>query len=363
MPRILSTITALTFCASPALAEVPSVATDIAPIHSLVSQVMGGLGEPSLLMSQGASPHDYALRPSDAKHLQQADVVFWTSDNLAPWLGKTITTLAPNAVSVPLAESEASLKISFREGMTFDDHEHGTGEGYVDHDEEHDHHDADDDDHHDADEHDEHGDEHMDAHEEHHDEHGDEHDDHDDDNAEAHDEHGHDHSGTDPHAWLDPQNAIIWLDLIAHTLSEIDPDNAQTYADNAALSHVALEDLIKRIDVQLADEHDLKFVVFHDAYHYFEARFGLSAMGAISLGDAAAPSPMRIAELRDKITTQGVDCVLSEPQFNAGLVDTLLEGTSAARGVIDPLGQNIALGPDFYPALIQGVADSFDVCR
>lgn len=329
MPRIISTFTTLTLCASPALAEVPRVATDIAPIHSLVAQVLGELGEPSLLMSQGASPHDYALRPSDAKHLQQADVVFWSSDELVPWLGTTIGTLAPTAISVPLAEADESLKINFREGLTFDAHVHGSGGGHVDHDAYEDHHDD---------------------HEEH----------NADENSEAVE---HDHSGVDPHAWLDPQNAIVWLDLIASTLSEIDPENAQSYTDNAQASHVALTALIQRIDVQLSDEKDLKFMVFHDAYHYFEARFELSAMGAISLGDASAPSPMRISKLRDKIAIEGVDCILSEPQFSVGLVETLLEGTPAARGVIDPLGQNIELGPDFYPILIQGVADSFDVCR
>jgi zinc transport system substrate-binding protein len=346
MPRILSTITTLTLCASPALAEVPNVATDIAPIHSLVAQVLGDLGAPTLLMSQGSSPHNYALRPSDARNLQQADVVFWSSDELAPWLGATIDTLAPKAISVPLGDAEESIKINFREGLTFDAHVHGEGEGHVDHDDDHDDHDDAHDDHDDA-----------------HDDHDDAHDDHDGHEGEDAHAHEHDHSGIDPHAWLDPQNAIIWLDLIANTLSEIDPEHAQTYTDNAQASHVVLEALIQSVDAQLSGDKDLKFMVFHDAYHYFEARFGLSAMGAISLSDASAPSPMRIAELREKIAAQGVDCVFSEPQFNAGLVDTVLEGTSAARGVIDPMGQNIELGPNFYPILIQGVADSFDVCR
>jgi zinc transport system substrate-binding protein len=153
------------------------------------------------------------------------------------------------------------------------------------------------------------------------------------------------------------------LNVIAKNLSELDAENAQTYAANAAEGAAELAALTVRVQDQLADEHDLKFVVFHDAYHYFEARFDLNAMGAISLGDAAAPSPARISELQDMIKDQGVNCVLSEPQFNAGLVKTLLAGTSAHGGVIDPLGQGIEIGPDFYGNLIQGVADSFDACR
>lgn len=362
MNRYTSTFAALMLTAAPVMAQVPTVTSDIGPVHSLVAQVMGDLGEPTLLLEKGASPHDYAMRPSDAKNLQNADVVFWIGDALSPWLEGAISNLAPDAVSVPLLEAEATLTVEFREGLTFEDHDH------ADHDDDHADHD---------DDHAEHGDDDHDAHEERadHDDHEGEdhkeHDDHDDhknddshDNHEEHGDHdGHDHSGVDPHAWLDPKNAVIWLDVIAHTLADVDPENAETYAQNAAAAAAELSALTAQLQQQLADESDLKFVVFHDAYHYFETRFGLAAMGAISLGDAAAPSPARISELRESIKDKGVDCVFSEPQFNAGLVATLLDGTSAHSGVIDPLGVGIVSGPDFYAKLIQGVADSFDACR
>lgn len=359
MLRNIISLTTFMLYGTSALAQAPNVATDIAPIQSLVAQVMGDLGAPTVLMEKGASPHSYALRPSDAKNLQRADVVIWTGDALAPWLGKAIDTLADDAVSVPLLEHDATLTIDFREGTTFEDHDH------EDHDE----------DHHDEEGHDEEG--HAEEHheEEHHEDedhtdHSDEHDahdDHDDDHDEGHDggdTHAeHDLDGIDPHAWLDPQNAIAWLDVIADTLSEQDPENAQTYADNAAQSAANLRDLTATLQNQLADDLDVKFVVFHDAYHYFETRFGLAALGSISLGDGSAPSPARISELQHMIAEKGVDCVMSEPQFNPGLVKTLLEGTSAHTSVIDPLGQGIPAGPDFYAKLIQGVADSFDACR
>lgn len=321
MTRTLAVCSALLLSTAPVMADVPTVTTDIAPVHSLAAQVMAGVGAPSVLMKQDASPHDYALRPSDAKNLQDADVVFWIGDGLTPWLGDAITTLSPDALSVSLLENAVTRQVEFREGLTFEDHDH--------------------------DEHDDHANE---------DQHEDEH--------EGHDDHeGHDHSGVDPHAWLDPENAIAWLGLIAQTLSELDPENADTYAANGANSAAKLAELTGDLKDQLADEQGIKFVVFHDAYHYFEARFGLSAMGAISLGDAAAPSPARISELQDMIKDKGVDCVLSEPQFNAGLVRTLLAGTPAHSGVIDPLGQGLDMGADFYGQLIQGVADSFDACR
>ncbi|RPE66295.1 zinc transport system substrate-binding protein [Pacificibacter maritimus] len=349
---------ALAVSVSPVMADVPKVVTDIAPIHSLVSQVMGDLGAPSLLMEQNASPHDYALRPSDARNLQQADAVFWVGSELTPWLDESIGKLASKAVSVELIETQDSLTLEFREGALFEHHVHGDGEGQVDHDhEKHDHDELAQDDHH----------EHADHHDHH------DHDDHDGHAQDDHDDHehhnddessdGHDHSGVDPHAWLDPQNAITWLGVISQTLSDLDPENAATYAQNAVSSQADLADLITDLQNQLEGERDMKFVVFHDAYHYFEARFGLSAMGAISLSDATPPSPKRIVELRNHIKEAGIDCVMSEPQFNMGLVDTVLEGTSAFKGVIDPLGRNIAVGAAFYGDLIQGVADSFDVCR
>jgi len=364
MTRYISAFAALMLSTSPVMAQVPTVATDIAPIHSLVAQVMGDLGEPTLLMDQSASPHSYAMRPSEARNLQQAGVVFWSGNALTPWLGGAIDTLAPNAVSVPLIEEEASIKLEFRQGATFEAHDHDDHAADEDHDDhDHDDHAADQD--HDDHDHDDHAaDQDHDDHD--HDDHAadEDHDDHDHDDHAADEGHeGHDHTGLDPHAWLDPQNAIAWLDVIAKTLSDLDAENAQTYAANAAEGAVQLTALTERLQEQLADEHDLKFVVFHDAYHYFESRFDLNAAGAISLSDGAAPSPARISELQHMIKDEGVDCVFAEPQFNAGLVKTILEGTSAHSGVIDPLGRDIDLGPDFYGKLIQGVADSFDACR
>ncbi|SDF59174.1 zinc transport system substrate-binding protein [Celeribacter baekdonensis] len=332
---------ALALCSTAAVtttaaqAEVPNVVTDIAPIQSLAALVMGDLGAPVALMRQGASPHDYALRPSDAEALQSADLVLWTGPELAPWLAEMVGKVAPEAVSVPLAELDGAVELPFREGATFEKHVHGE-EGHDDH-ADHDDHDA-------------------------HDDHAD--DDHADDDHADHDHADDDHAGEshDPHSWLDPMNGRIWLGEIATQLAALDPDNAETYRANATAAQAQLDEMIQTISTEMMPLQDMNFIVFHDAYQYFENRFGLSAAGAISLGDATAPSPARIREIQDEIKAQNVTCVFSEPQFSAALVETVLDGTSAKSAVIDPLGVEITPGAGFYGDLIKEVAAAFASC-
>lgn len=301
---------------SAALADVPSVATDIPPVHGLVSMVMGDLGAPALLVEPGASPHGYALRPSQAAALQDADAVFWIGHDLTPWLEAPLDNLATRAVVVELLDAEGAVVHPFRVDAVF---------ASVDHDD--------------------HG----------HDEH-DEHDDHD----MGHD--GHDHDGTDPHAWLDPENAVVWLARIAETLAELDPDNAGAYHANAAAAQTEIAALGDQTAARLAPVSNHSFVVFHDAFQYFEHRFDLASAGAISMSDASSPSAARIAEISDAVAEQGVVCVFSEPQFNPGLVATIAGSAELNTGVIDPLGTPLELGATFYPALIRSVADAVELC-
>ena len=354
---------------APALADVPRVAVDIAPVHALVAKVMAGVGAPDLVVPPGASPHGYALRPSEAAVLQGADLVIWVGPGLTPWLADPLDTLAPDAARLSLLEADGVRLLDFRQGVRFAAHDHGS-------------HDADGEkDAHDDDGHEEHGHEehsHDDrghdeqAHEEHgHDDHGHEEHAHDDHGHEehAHDDHGHgdhghddhDHSGTDPHAWLDPVNAGVWLGVIADELSRLDPENAARYAANASQAQAGLTALEAEIAARMG-QLDGQFIVFHDAYHYFEARFGVEAAGAISLSDAAPPGPARVAEIRDLVADQAITCVFAEPQFNRGLVDAVFDGTGVNIGVIDPLGATLTPGTDLYAALMQGMAASFESC-
>ena len=173
---------------------------------------------------------------------------------------------------------------------------------------------------------------------------------------------GHAHDGHDPHAWLSPDNAEAWLDAIAAELSRVDPGNADAYAANAAAGSDELEALIAEIEAILEPVRGRSFIVFHDAYQYFEASFDLPSSGAISLGDATRPSPARIERIRDRVAEAGVSCVLAEPQFDPGLVETVLDGTEARSGVLDPLGSDLSPGPDLYPRLMRTLARTLADC-
>ncbi len=305
-------------------AAVPVVTVDIAPVHSLVAQVMGELGEPNLALSPGASPHGYSMRPSEAQAVQDADIVFWTSASLTPWLSEAIGTLAPDAKSVELLELPDTTTLVLRESALFEAHGH---------DDEH------------SGEEDEHSDEETDE------------EDHDEEKG-----HGHETQANDPHAWLAPSNAAVWLDAIAAELSTMDPENANTYASNAASGKVDLKELEGSIEKVLEPARDHNFIVFHDAYQYFETAFDFPASGAISISDASKPGPARLQEIRDRVKNAYVRCVLSEPQFNTDLIDTVLDGTDARSAVLDPLGSHIDLGPELYPRLMQELAQTLADC-
>lgn len=359
---VLALGVAATMMSSTALAEVPRVATDIAPVHALVARVMDGVGAPDLVIAQGASPHEYSLRPSEAGALQEADLVFWIGEDLTPWMEDALETLADDAQVIGLLEADGVTRLDFREGALFEAHVHG--DEHDDH-EDHEGHDHDHDDH--AEEHDDHDHEGHDHDEHEHEEHAhdEKHDDHDheghDDHA-GHDHDGHHHGAHDPHAWLSPDNAGVWLNAIAAALSAADPDNAGTYYANAAAGREELTALSGEINGILDPVRGGKFIVFHDAYQYFETAFDVAASGAISLSDASDPSPARVAEIRDRVADESITCVLSEPQFNQNLVATVMEGTEARTAVIDPLGVDIELGPEFYPQLLRNLATTLAEC-
>lgn len=341
---------AATLLAGTALADVPKVAVDIAPVHSLVARVMQGVGEPALIVPAAASPHHYSLRPSEAAALQEADLVFWVSRDLSPWLEGAIETLAGDATVTELLEVDGTTELPFRENALFEAHSHD------DHDD-HDHDDHDHDHDHDDHAHDDHGHDHDDHA---HDDHGHDHDDHAHDDHDDH--HGHHHGAHDPHAWLSPDNGAVWLNAIAAQLSMADPENAGAYFANAAAGQDELVALSTEINGILDPVRGRNFIVFHDAYQYFETAFNFPASGAISISDASDPSPARIAEIQARVTEQGVSCVLSEPQFNPGIVATVMGGSEARTGVLDPLGSDLAQGPDLYGNMLRNLAKALANC-
>ncbi|RYH09497.1 zinc ABC transporter substrate-binding protein [Tropicimonas sp. IMCC6043] len=312
-PSPTALVAAIAFCGT-AGAEVPRVAVDVAPVQSLVAQVMGDLGVPDLVLPPGASPHGYALRPSEARALAEADLVFWVGEELTPWLGDTLDTLAGEARRIALLDTPGTLRLAFRNEAVFEIFEADSEEGDF-----HDH----------ADE----------------------------------DDHDHAHEGVDPHAWLAPENAANWIGVIAAALMEADPENATLYAANAVTARARIGELADTLTVQLEPLVGLRFVVFHDAFQYFETSVGLPALGAISLGDASGPGAARVGHLRDLVQNEGVTCIAAEPQFNPALVETIAGGAEIRTTVLDPLGANLESGPDFYASLLEGLADGLLACR
>ncbi len=339
MPTIRSiTLTLLLATFSLPVLAAPRVVADITPVHSLVAQVMAGVGEPALVIQRGASPHSYALRPSEAAALERADVVFWMGEELTPWLDGALGNLAADAEQVALLHAPETIRYAFRDRVLNE----ATG-------------------HHDGDEHD-HGHDEHDHHEHDHHDHHDQHDDHDDHGHDTHAQHDHAHDGVDPHAWLDPVNARYWLSVIATTLAAQDPANADQYQANAAAAQADIDTLINQTGQALSPVADVPFIVFHDAYQYLERRFELNTVGAISLSDARDPSPSHIADIRAIVAEEQARCVFAEPQFNPDLVETVLNGTQAQTGVIDPLGSDIATGPDFYANWMRAMTKSLLDC-
>ena len=331
MSRLFSTVSAITLLTgSAALADSPRVVADIAPVHSLVSRVMDGIGKPDLIVPNETSPHDYRLRPADAEALENAGLVFWMGEGLTPWMERALESLSGEATIVELLALDETKTLPFREGALFDAHDHSEHDDHDDHDD-HDH--------------------------------DKEHDDHDDHDDHGHDDHaGHDHGEFDPHAWLSTDNAKTWLNVIAAKLSSIDPTNAGGYFANASEAIVELDALDKEVDEMLDTVRGGKFIVFHDAYQYFETVYDFPASGAISLGDASDPGAARIAEIAKRIESENIQCVLSEPQFNANMVDNVMAGTEAKTEVIDPLGFGIEPGSSLYTKLIKGMATSLVNC-
>ncbi|MDE0693149.1 MAG: zinc ABC transporter substrate-binding protein [Gammaproteobacteria bacterium] len=293
---------------SPGLsAEQLQVAATIKPVHSLVSAVMAGVATPGLVIKGATSPHNFAMRPSSARMLEQADVVFLVGEAVETSVMQSIVTLAPDARVVELAAAEGMVLRRLREGGNFERNSHTQRHaGAVDG--------------------------------------------------------GQGGTAFDMHVWLDPVNAGVMVRAIAEVLGEADPGNAATYAANAERLQVELRQLGEEVAATLAPVQDQAFLVFHDAYQHFEARFGLFAAGSAVVSADRSPGVRRIRELRAKVQELGVTCVMFEPQFDPRIVHVIAQGTEAKVGSVDPLGSTIDSGPEFYATLLRNVAASFKDC-
>ena len=285
---------------------------------------MDGVAKPDLIVDGYASPHGFALKPTHAKMLQEADLVFWVGEDLENFLEKPLKSIAKKAEKIELMGIKGLTKLKFRERNIFDEHGHKE---------------------------DEHG------HKE--DEHGHKEDEH----GHKEDEHGHDehaHGEHDPHIWLDPMNAKIILSEMAEHLIENDSKNEAKYKANLKKAHKDLDKLIKKVKSEL--NKDFKSIVFHDAYQYFEKRFDINVLGAFTVNTDVMPGAEQLAEIREVIEHDKVSCIFSEPQFNPDIIKAVAKDTNVATGVIDPLGATLNPGKDLYFDLIGNMSKSFKGC-
>ena len=348
LPIILTLLSFLTTFTS-ANAEIKVVAS-IKPIHSLVSYLMDGIGKPDLIVDGYASPHGFAMKPSHAKMLQNADLIFWVGEDLENFLEKPLSSIAKKAEKIELIEIKGLQVLKFRERNIFDEHDHD--HGHDDHgkkEDDHDDHGHDDDHGKKEDDHDDHG---------HDDDHGKKEDDHDD---HGHDDHeGHAHGEFDPHIWLDPINAKAMLNEMAEHLIENDPKNEAKYKSNLAK---ALQEIDKlTIDVMTDLSNSVSSIVFHDAYQYFEERFNVKVLGAFTVNTDVMPGAEQLAEIREIIEHDKVACVFSEPQFNPDIIKAVAKDMNIKTGVVDPLGATLDPGKDLYFNLIRNMSASFKGC-
>ncbi len=325
LPFILSILSFLTIFV-PANAEI-KVVTSIKPIHSLASYLMDGVTKPDLIVDGYASPHGFALKPSHAKMLQNADLIFWVGEDLENFLEKPLKSVAKKAEKIELIEIKGLTKLKFRERNIFEEHDHG----------------------HKEDSHDDHAKK------------EDDHDDHDHDKKKkGHGHEGHAHGEFDPHIWLDPMNAKVILSEMAEHLIENDQKNEAKYKANLKRAHNDLDKLTKKVKSEL--NKDFKSVVFHDAYQYFEKRFGINILGAFTVNTDVMPGAEQLAEIREIIEHDKVSCIFSEPQFNPDIIKAVAKDTNVATGVIDPLGATLDPGKDLYFDLIGNMSKSFKGC-
>jgi len=308
MFRVIASALALLGVMSTVAHAEPKVLATIKPLHALAASVMDGVGSPSLLLRASASPHTYALKPSDAQALQKADLIFWIGPDYEAFMAKSMRSLPKSARVLQMSKLPGVTLLATREGGVWEEEAHGHNHG-------HNH---------------------------------------------AHDAKGHDEE--DMHLWLDPINAKAILAAMSEALGRADAPNAARYATNATAAAAEIDALDAELATKLAPLKDKPFIVFHDAYQYYEKRYGLNAVGSITVTPDRVPGPRRLSDLRKKITEQGALCVFSEPQFTSGLVGTVLSGTKARGGVLDPLGAAAPDGPGGYAGLMRGIANGLSNC-
>ena len=303
MRALLAILTALLLAGRATAA--PTVIASVTPVHAIVAAVMGDLGEPDLLLSGQMSEHRASFTPAQVAALGEADLVFIVGHGLEAKLAQLSGSETVNGKPfVQLSEAPGVNKLAIRAGGAWEPDTdemavQPAAEGVL---------------------------------------------------------------SSDPHVWLDPENAKAMAVAVAAELARADPAGAETYAANARSFAAAVDAASTEIAAILAPVKSKPYIVFHDAYHYFEHRFGLNAVGSISDVSARTPSAERLKELRDKLAQTGAVCVFREPQFDDKVVQTIIEGSTARAATLDPLGATLDPGPGAYPQLLRNLANDLAGC-
>lgn len=299
--RFLVTLGVLAaFHVSSATAQ-PHVVASFAPLQSIVANVMEGVGAPETIVKGGASPHSYALKPSDARLLERADLIFWIGPSYENFLVRPLQNLGGNARKIAWADLPGIGLLAAREGGPWEGHSH----------------------------------------------------------AHAHAKGAVENDG---HLFLDPRNAIILADAAADALAQADPANAARYRANALRIKTELGALDAELAAKLRPLAGRPFIVFHDALQYFEKRYGLTPAGSITVSPERKPGAQRLQRIRDRVRRAQAICVFAEPQFEPSLVATIVEGTNARVASIDYVGVDIAPGPGAYAAILRKMAADLAGC-
>jgi zinc transport system substrate-binding protein len=311
---------------SSANAEV-KVVTSIKPIHSLVSYIMDGVGKPDVIVDGYNSPHGFSLKPSHAKMLENADLVIWVGEVLEAFLEKPLQTIVKKAKNIELMDLKGIKKLEFREKNIFEEHDdHKEKDGHKEHDDHKE----------------------KDGHEGH------------DDYKEKDGHEGHGHGEYDPHVWLDPINAKVIVKEITNQLVQLDSKNSSIYKSNSKRALTEIDKLVKDIKKDL--NKDLRFVVFHDAYQYFENRFDIKVLGALTVNMDVMPGAEQLSEIRETIEHEKVNCLFSEPQYNPAIIKSIAKDTNVKIGILDPLGAELDKGKNLYFDLLKNMSSSFKGC-
>jgi len=322
--------------------ETTGVISTIQPINSLVSAIIGNTGKSITIIPSEQSPHDFKLKPSDVKVLQNGNIIFYVSNHLESSITKVLKNLPKNIKLINLMEESGVNHLAIRDNDAWERHDH---HGHDDHDV-----------------HDKHGKKHDDHDD--HDKHGKKHDDHDDHDKheKKHDDHDDHEKEDDVHVWLSPDNAIKIVQKVNKVLSLYFPENSKIYNDNTTKFIDKIRNLKMELVKELSPIKNKPYIVFHDAYQYFEKTFELNAVGSVALEGDIASSPKQISIIKDKIVKSKASCVFQEPQFDSKLVKIVVEGTDAKIGTLDPLGVNISENKDFYLQLLTNMTKSLKEC-